>query len=79
MKTHAVGLSLLVAVAVALPLQTAQAAMINGKKCAGMVSTQRNPQTDEVTRSCRTVDGSIATETASSGKKSKKLRPKPTK
>jgi len=68
-------MSLLVAVAVALPLQIAQAAMINGKKCAGMVSTQRNPQTDEVTRSCRTVDGSIATEKASSGK-TKKVRPK---
>jgi hypothetical protein len=35
---------------------------VAGKECAGMVSTQRNPQTGEVTRSCRTVDGTIATE-----------------
>ena len=77
MKLHIVGMSLLAVVAVALPLQTTQAAMINGKKCAGMVSTQRNPQTDEVTRSCRTVDGTIATEKAGSGK-TKKARPKPT-
>jgi hypothetical protein len=40
----------------------AHAARIDGKECAGMISTQRNPQTNEVTRSCRTVDGSIATE-----------------
>lgn len=40
----------------------AHAARVAGKECAGMVSTQRNPQTNEVTRSCRTVDGSIATE-----------------
>lgn len=75
MKMHAVGMSLLVMVAVALPLQTALAAKINGKQCAGMVSTQRNPQTNEVTRSCRTVEGGIATEKASSGK-TKKLKPK---
>lgn len=40
----------------------AHAAMIAGQKCAGMVSTQRNPNTGEVTRSCRTVEGKIATE-----------------
>ena len=71
MKTHAVGVSLLVAVAVVLPMQTALAAKINGKDCAGMVSTQRNPQTNEVTRSCRTTDGSIATEKVNSRKAKK--------
>jgi hypothetical protein len=42
----------------------AHAARIAGKECAGMISTQRNPQTGELTRSCRTVDGTIATEPA---------------
>jgi len=77
MKTYAIGITLLVAIAVVLPTETAYAAKINGKQCAGMVSTQRNPKTDEVSRSCRTVDGSIATETVSSGK-TKKPRPKTT-
>lgn len=40
----------------------AHAAKVAGKECAGMVSTQRNPQTNEVTRSCRARDGTIATE-----------------
>jgi hypothetical protein len=40
----------------------AHAARVAGKECAGMISTQRNPQTNEVTRSCRAVDGTIATE-----------------
>ena len=72
MKTHAFGMSLLAALAIALPLGTAHAAnKINGKQCAGMVSTQRNPQTDEVTRSCRTVDGDIATEKVPSRTKKK--------
>jgi len=76
MKAHVFGMSLLAAVTLALPLQIAHAAnKINGKQCAGMVSTQRNPQTDEVTRSCRTTDGSIATEKVSSGKTKKKTKP----
>jgi hypothetical protein len=58
--------AILIAIAAAmggLALQ-AHAARIDGKECAGMITTQRNPQSNVVTRSCRTVDGSIATEPA---------------
>jgi hypothetical protein len=77
MKTRAIGMSLLVAFAVAVPTQTALAARIAGKQCAGMISTQRNPHTDEVTRSCRTADGGIATESVGKGK-ARKVTPKTT-
>jgi len=76
MKIHVLGASLLVALAVTVPTQTVLAAKINGKQCAGMVSTQRNPQTNEVSRSCRTADGGIATETVKQGK-TKKQTTKP--
>lgn len=46
----------------------AMAAKIAGKTCAGMISKQKNPKTGEATRSCRTTDGSIATEPAGKGK-----------
>ena len=38
----------------------ANAAKINGKQCAGMVSEQVNPRTGQKTYACRTVDGTIA-------------------
>ena len=46
----------------------AMAAKVAGKTCAGMISKQKNPKTGEATRSCRTTDGSIATESAGKGK-----------
>jgi hypothetical protein len=52
----------------------AHAERIDGKECAGMISTQRNPQSNVVTRSCRTVDGSIATEPAPAADKAKARR-----
>jgi hypothetical protein len=76
MKLYVLGMSLLFVVGVAAPTPPAFAMMISGAKCAGMVSMQKNPQTGEVTRSCRTVDGGIATETVKSGK-TRKPRPKP--
>jgi len=63
MKMHTkLGISLMAALALVVSSQTAFAARINGQKCAGMVSKQKNPKTGETTRSCRTADGSIATE-----------------
>ena len=63
MKAHnKIGISLIAALALIVSAQTAFAAKINGKQCAGMVSKQKNPKTGETTRSCRAADGSIATE-----------------
>ena len=63
MKTHtALGISLMAALAMLVSSQTAFAARIAGQQCAGMVSKQKNPKTGEITRSCRTAGGSIASE-----------------
>lgn len=53
----------LTAVALALLLSTppALAAKINGKKCTSMVSKQKNPNTGEISYTCRADDGSIQT------------------
>jgi hypothetical protein len=73
MKMHVLGASLLVVLAVTVPTQTVLAVMIDGKQCAGMVSTQKNPKTNEVSRSCRTADGGIATEIVKQSKTKKKV------
>jgi hypothetical protein len=48
------------AIALAAGASAAEAAKINGKQCAGMVSEQVNPTTGKKTYACRTVDGDIA-------------------
>lgn len=45
--------------------------MVAGKKCAGQVSETVNPQTGVKSRSCRTVEGTIATETVTKAKADK--------
>ena len=63
MKAHnKIGISLIAALTLLVSSQVAYAARINGQQCAGMISKQKNPKTGETTRSCRTADGSIATE-----------------
>ncbi|MEW5879740.1 MAG: hypothetical protein AB1761_04775 [Pseudomonadota bacterium] len=62
MSGNKIAIAILAAGALSALAADAHAAKIAGKECAGMVSTQRNPQTNEVTRSCRAVDGTIATE-----------------
>ena len=65
MKTFTkLGISLMTALALIVSSQMAFAARIAGQQCAGMVSKQKNPKTGEITRSCRTADGRIATEKA---------------
>jgi hypothetical protein len=59
MKPRIVVIAISVAV-FALGAAIAQAAKINGKQCAGMVSEQVNPSTGKKTYACRTVDGTIA-------------------
>jgi hypothetical protein len=58
--------------AAALAMPAFALPMVNGKKCAGSVSEQVNPNTGVKTRSCRTVDGEIATETVKAAKKDAK-------